>query len=115
MNTSLNTPLPANKWTGHLVNPCALVVITIALLVIIGWLFGIEPLKRVMPHLHSMKFNTALYFLLAGMALLWRQHLIVRMAIGLSIAIVGAVTLDEYGQNTGFGIDQILLKTMRQG
>jgi hypothetical protein len=40
------------------------------IIVIAGWVFHIEILKSVFPGLATMKFNTALCFILAGAALI---------------------------------------------
>jgi len=49
------------------VNQIGWVVIAIAALVVVSWVFDIEAGKRILPAFESMKFNTALCFL-AGCA-----------------------------------------------
>ena len=50
---------------GRVATGCALAVMVLGLAVMVGWLLGIEPPKRLLPQLTTMKFNTALGFLLA--------------------------------------------------
>ena len=45
-------------------------IILISCLVMIGWFYDISVLKSVIPGLISMKFNTAICFLLIGLCLL---------------------------------------------
>ena len=93
------------------------VVATASVLVLCGWLFHITVLKSVLPHLVTMKANTAVCLLLAGLALwlwperndsLWRQHVIAGCAV--LIALIGLLTLVEYGTGLDLGIDELLFR-----
>jgi len=46
----------------------AVIVLAVALLVVLGWVFKLDELKSVFPHFVTMKFTTALCFFLAGTA-----------------------------------------------
>jgi PAS domain S-box-containing protein len=91
------------------------VIASLGALVLIGWALNITLLKSVLPHLVTMKANTAAAFLLSGTAL-WllsgRQdfkglHALAR-ACALVTAAVGLLTLYEYGADTNLSIDQLL-------
>jgi hypothetical protein len=47
----------------------SLVVIIAGIMVIIGWIFDIAILKSIFPHWVSMKFDTAIAFILSGITL----------------------------------------------
>jgi diguanylate cyclase (GGDEF)-like protein/PAS domain S-box-containing protein len=86
-------------------------------LVLLGWLFQIELLKRILPYWISMKANTALAFILAGAALLLYQRAsggrtLERAAQGgaFLIALTGLFTLGEYLFGWDVGIDQLLFR-----
>ena len=55
------------------------VVAAVGAVVLMGWTFGLPLLKSVLPGLASMKANTALCFLLAGVALALRERRAVRL------------------------------------
>ena len=85
--------------------------------VLIGWAFDLAPLKSPLPASVSMKANTALGFVLAGLALLSccatsaaRPTLPGRLArLGaLAVALIGLLTLGEYVSGASLGIDQLL-------
>ena len=89
--------------------------IVVGLLVLVGWAMDIEILKRVSPGFVSMKANTALAFILSGLAL-WllqadhvgpRTRPIARACASI-VALIGALTLIEYQFGWDFGIDQLL-------
>ena len=94
-----------------------LAVVLLGLSVLMGWLFGIETLKRVAPGLTPMKANAALGFVLSGMALAllappspsWKR-LAVGRALAAAVAVIGVVTLVEFVLNVDLGIDQILFE-----
>ena len=93
----------------------SLVVIGMGALVLAGWMFGLDALKRIHPQLVTMKANTGVCLILAGTALaLLRDEgaagLKRRLAQGCAagIAMVGALTLCQDLSGWDFGIDQFL-------
>jgi PAS domain S-box-containing protein len=85
------------------------------LLVLAGWAFEIEMIKTVLPGLASMKANTALGFLFAGvsLALLGRPSPHARRLSSIAAALVlalGLATALEYLMDANFAIDQILVR-----
>jgi PAS domain S-box-containing protein len=83
--------------------------------VLVGWLFEIAALKSVLPGLVTMKANTALALLLAGLALLsldqattiWR---LVSRVLSIGVIVLGAAALAEYALSADFGIDELLAR-----
>jgi len=95
----------------------ALLSIVGGFLVILGWFFDIEALKSVLPGMVTMKFNTAVAFLLTGVSLLTilanRSERIFRwVVLGSSLAAsgIGALTCSEYILGIDLGIDQLFFK-----
>ena len=88
----------------------AMVSIAVGVLVIVGWLFHIEVFKSVLPGLATMKFNTALGFAGAGIALFYldRQPRIARVAAWF-VALLGLLTMCEYFFGWHLGIDQLFV------
>jgi PAS domain S-box-containing protein len=89
---------------------CALAVLLVGLLVLTGWALEIEALKRVLPGLASMKPNTALGFVLAGIALALRRRSGVRLACGAAMIVLGGLSLAQDVTGADFGIDQLLFR-----
>lgn len=87
--------------------------------VLMGWLFDSTILKSVLPGLASMKVNTALAFLAAGVAL-WSLHTSVpasrglARALSLTAAALGGLTLSEDLFAIELGIDQLMLRDAPQ-
>jgi two-component system CheB/CheR fusion protein len=73
-------------------------------------MLDIGPLKRVLPWLVAMKFNTALGFVLAGAGLWWRKRAGLRLALGALVALIGALSLAESLAGLDFGIDQAVVR-----
>ncbi len=83
--------------------------------VIAGWLLDVPALKSVAPGLSTMKFNTAVAFLLAGaaLALAGKTRAIVRRtgaAIGILLFLLAAITGSQYLLGVDFGIDQAAVR-----
>ena len=84
-------------------------------IVILGWIFDFEGFIRVLPGGASMKFNTALCFVLSGIGL-WityvdrkNNHWIPLVIIGLLI-FIGVFTLLDYSFDLPLNIDNIFIE-----
>ena len=81
---------------------------------ITGWLFNIERLTTLAPGLPTMKFNTALGFMLAGLSIYFSQaeksyyHTVSHVLSGLLI-LMGIMVLAGYAFNTDNHIDQLFV------
>jgi len=89
--------------------------ITLGLAVLAGWALEIGVLKTVLPGFASMKFNTALGFVFAGvaLALLGRPSPHARRLSSIAAALVlalGITTAIEHLIDVNFGIDQIIIR-----
>jgi PAS domain S-box-containing protein len=89
----------------------------VGFLVLVGWISDIPFLKSVLPGLTTMKANTALAFILAGVSLwvLQKEQTSLRTRrIGLAcaafVALAGMLTLSEYVLDVDLGLDQLLFK-----
>ena len=89
-------------------------------LVLVGWAFDLAALKSVLPGLATMKANTALGFILAGVSL-WllgteqanqRTRCIAQACAGI-VALLGLLTLSEYLFGWDLGIDQLLIRDLQ--
>lgn len=94
----------ASRWIGIL-------VVIGSCLVVVGWIFNIVTLKSILPGMTTMKFNTALCFILAGIALsqlnvATRQaRHIVQISAAL-LSLIALLTLSQYIFGWNLGIDQ---------
>lgn len=106
------------KTPKFIIFSAALSIIS-GVLVLIGWLFDISVLKSILPIWVSMKANTAICFVLTGVAMLLSQFAsanapalfvqIQRFCLFL-LALTGLLTLSEYLFACNLGIDQWLIK-----
>ena len=106
-------------------SPSRLAGVAVALVggaVLAGWLFAIEPLTSVLPHLSTMKPTTALAFLLAGAALALlaprtpdRRARRLARGCAVIVVLVGGLTLGEYAAGRDLGIDQLLFADLPSG
>ena len=96
--------------------------ITIALVVLSGWMFNIEEAKRILPGLVAMNPLTAILFLISGSTLAGslpfgltyrtRPPRLVSPAtlIGIIVGLIGLLKLLSYFFGWEFGIDQLLFR-----
>jgi PAS domain S-box-containing protein len=92
---------------------CGLGVVFIGFIVLLGWAFDIEVFKGILPQWVTMKANTALGFVLSGLALYFLQSTrkLQRQLVqgcALIVTIIGILTLSEYVFGWNLGIDQLL-------
>jgi len=106
---SANPQLSARVQAGSRL--AAYTVIGVGSLVILGWLLDIASLKSVLPDLGTMKFNTALCFILSGVALMRLRAGPPRlvMVVSVLVALIGLLTLIEYLFDWNLGVDQWLV------
>ena len=80
--------------------------------VILGWYWRCSYLIQIHPALVPMQFNTALGFLLSGTSLLAsiRKRSGLASVLGILVALMGGLTLMEYGLGIDLGIDQLFME-----
>jgi PAS domain S-box-containing protein len=113
MNQKLNPPEISTFKTFSKIS--GVVSFAIGVIVLFGWILDIPFLKSLHPALVSMKANTALAIMLAGVSL-WFYHALRKSSFntfaGLSSAVIvaalGSLTLIQYIGKWDFGIDQLL-------
>ena len=99
---------------------CSLAVIGIGAFALAGWLFNIQVFKSALPGLSTMKANSAIAFILAGVALWFANpkkqkpvhSWMAQICTGLFF-LIGSLTLGEYIFRWNFGIDQLLFKDLQ--
>ena len=82
-----------------------------SLVLVGGWAFDIEVLRTLLPNLVSMKANTALAFVLAGMALALHHSQLPRILADICsvlVMLIGALTLIQIIFDVQLGIDEML-------
>jgi PAS domain S-box-containing protein len=85
----------------------------LGVMVLLGWAIDLDWLKSVLPGLPTMKANTALCFLLIGLALLLRHRRGVRLACVAGLCAVVGLTLAEYAAGWNIGLDQFLFQDVQ--
>lgn len=99
-------------WTAGSIGGA--VVMTVGVLVLVGWAVGSSELTSLAPGLVSMKVNTALCFVLLGAAV-WTlrrrdpRRTVLRRVLSLLAALIGTLTFAEYAFAVDLGIDQLFL------
>jgi signal transduction histidine kinase len=88
----------------------------IGLAALFGWLFDLRALKSMLPGFATMKANTAIAFMFAGISLRftkwrepgrWQTRLAQLAALG--VILIGATTIAEYVFDRSFGIDELII------
>src|ERR1019366_7430454 len=111
MTGSQATPIPAEPLR-RISRLCAAAAIAIGVLVLAGWLFGVRALMQVLPGQVAMVPNTAVAFLLAGLAL-WlrasragRSPVLASRATAAVAGLLGLLNLGEYVSGKSPGLDE---------
>ena len=110
-----NTRSNLTATTRKLVSKIAsMFVFLVGSIVLMGWMLDIPTLKSISPSLVSMKANTAIAFLLAGLALLFLNNertakwpFSVAQTCAVVVALLGGVSLSQYLFGVNLGIDQL--------
>ena len=93
----------------------SLFTIVAGIAVIIGWIFGLPGLHTIYPQYDSMKFNTALNFILLGSALLLTQfqkkkyNNLLFLALSSALTLFGLLSLSQDLFHFSAGIDQLVV------
>ncbi len=95
----------------------AIIVMAIGALVLLGWAAGIVVLKSLLPSMVAMKANTAICFILMGLALLLlrrqgdtgSRRWVATAAAGLAL-LISLLVIAEYLFGWNPGIDQLLFR-----
>lgn len=115
----MSTPAPRQIYRLFNLVPHAVSAIAIAVgvVVLIGWIFDLPLFKSVLPGLVSMKVNTAVGFILSGIALwsfeistLGRALRAISQACAGLVLLLSISTLLEYLGGIDLGIDQLLMQ-----
>ena len=97
--------LGVSVWLSGLIGAAAGVA------VMVGWAIHSPILIQILPQFVPMQFNTALCFLLCGIALLTaRSNPWLSAGAGGLAALIGLLTLFEYAAGVNIGIDELLMK-----
>jgi PAS domain S-box-containing protein len=94
----------------------SLVPVLVGGLVILGWVFNLLWLTTLHPTAVSMKYNAAVGFEIAGLAL-YMRHRSQRIGFGyrlaaVSLVLLGLLTLIEYSLSINLGIDEGLMRDL---
>lgn len=105
----------AGKKYSSIIYLASVLVISIGSLVVLGWVMDIKILTTIKVDYASMKFNTAVAFILSGIMLYYcaknkesRVPIAVKM-LAYIIFTIGALTLTEDIFNYNAGIDELLM------
>ena len=101
------------------VSVASIFAIGVGLLVLVGWILNIAPLKSILPDAATMKFNTALCFLLSGISLWLLKNeegksnikYTGKIFAGL-VVLISIATIGEYLFGWDLGIDQFVIKDL---
>ena len=82
----------------------------LGMVVIVGWHTNSPLLIQVLPGFVPMQYNTALGFVLCGVGLVAMGREKIAVGAGLLAALIGCLTLCEYGFGVDLGIDELFMR-----
>ncbi|MFL9845556.1 sensor histidine kinase [Flavobacterium rhizosphaerae] len=92
-------------------------VLLLSCAVIVAWFLDIEDIKNISSHYISMKFNTALCFVLISISLLLRvkdyKPCIIASVLALFVAVIGLISFSQEIFNYNSGIDELFIKDVQ--
>lgn len=110
IDRSLYTPY------SRLVRHTGSVIVAVAAAVLFSWIFDIDAGKTILPGFQSMKFNTALCFMLVGLLLLSQDpsgvlaNLSKVTTLTLPLLLISGLTLVQYSTGWNLGIDNLIVQ-----
>lgn len=112
-SNSLKLIIMKRTFNFYLILFSGIITASVGLAVLAGWQFGIEHLKSPLQGTVSMKANTAIAFLLSGIALIILQrpspvYITITRIFGLAVALIGLLSLGEYIFGCNLGIDEMI-------
>ena len=88
-------------------------IVALASIALIGWFFNIKVFTQILPDLPSMKFNTAICFLLLGILLFRKKRnrqSRVTTSVALLLLLITTLTLSQDIFHYNLGIDQLIIE-----
>lgn len=103
-----------NKNIRIFIIAISIILIGAGFAVLSGWILNISTLKSILPNFVSMKANTAIAFVLLGIALLFQKnkYQTISLITAFLVALIGCLTIIQYVFGTNLGIDQLLFSDM---
>jgi PAS domain S-box-containing protein len=108
-NAALREPPARPSMSARAPEIVGALIVALGVTVMIGWVFRIPELVRIVPGFIAMVFNTALCFILAGVALVVRTAR-ARRALAIVLATIAATVWTQDFFRIDLGIDQIFLR-----
>ncbi len=112
----LRRPALLEEYGRRVARTCAAFAVAVGLAVLAGWTFDVRPLMRVLPGQVAMVPNTAVAFVLMGLALWARtrrgERSPARTAVVPAVlaGLLGLLNLVEYLSGRSLGIDELLFR-----
>lgn len=100
----------------HLARALGWIVVAVGAIILTGWIADLPLLRSLLPHQVEAKANSAIGFLLSGLALVLqadslgaatRSRQLAANLLGGLVALIGLLTLGEYWFHADFGLDQL--------
>ncbi len=92
------------------------IAISLSMIVLAGWIFGLDALKTVFPAGPQMMFNTALVILFSGISLLLFtifNNKLPALLLGILVFLLGSISLSEYLFSWNAGIDELFINDFK--
>lgn len=100
---------PQSSAIEAIVQICGISVVLLGLAGLFGWLVGVEFLTTVLRGRAPIAPTTAFTFMLAGAAILFRSHRLLRVGCALTVILLGALALAQRITDVDFGIDYLFV------